>query len=289
MNVWKAATGFLGVSLAAVFIGVGYAYLSDRPPAASTATVAATSTAQGLPTPPAAAKPSPQVLAASVPTATAAPVTEKRFDGQPRWVKADGEGVRIRSECSTEAAGVGAWPDGTAVGLDLGRDDCEGWYRVVAGTQYGWVRAEYLSETPPPTPVPTATVVIANPGGIRPGMATMTAQAVNQPRWGPAQSFAFTVTPQKQQYVQIPVQLRAGDHISGSFSVANGRRIQFGITGPNGSFQLLSNGLGQITVDGGPIDFQMEARQAGWYALHFQNPGYFMSSAISGTYWYQIP
>ncbi len=96
------------------------------------------------------AVPTPAAVA-PVPAATSDPL-DRSAAGQTRFVaNTEGQGTRVRAECSAESQQVGAWPDGTSLTIEYTKADCKEWLMVrKSPNEAGWVRAEYLSTTAPP-------------------------------------------------------------------------------------------------------------------------------------------
>lgn len=62
----------------------------------------------------------------------------------------DGTGVRVRTECSPDAPGSGAIPEGATVQLvRVGGAECPGWALVSADGSESWVRMTYLNAANP--------------------------------------------------------------------------------------------------------------------------------------------
>ncbi|MFH1486724.1 MAG: hypothetical protein ABIH46_11690 [Chloroflexota bacterium] len=75
-----------------------------------------------------------------------------------------GEGVRVRVMCRDDSPGSGVWPEGAAVTLGNADAGCSGWLKVWrSGAEWSWVRAQYLSETPPLRSDP-----VTRPRGVAP-------------------------------------------------------------------------------------------------------------------------
>jgi SH3-like domain-containing protein len=114
----------------------------------------------------------PQYWSAAPRTPVAASQSAKMY------VSADGDGLYIRSKPDMEAR-VKLWPDGTEVTIIAQVGD---WYQVKAPDGYvGYMPAQYLSSTPPATPVPRPALLATPARSSTPSMAqplqTPTAQS----------------------------------------------------------------------------------------------------------------
>ena len=86
-------------------------------------------------------------LATTKVTSTVIPAAEAGPGGQLLFIgNTGGVGVRLREACTDDARGVGGWPEGTAVTVVEGIEDCPGWWLVRRGEkETSWVRADYLA------------------------------------------------------------------------------------------------------------------------------------------------
>ena len=114
----------------------------------ATATPAATPSARATASPTATGAASPEA------TATATPKPENLL-AFLYIAHTGGDGVSIRDACRDDAHAPGAWAEGTAVRvIEPGTDACAGWTYVVGPGEGSWVRADYLSATPPAVKTP---------------------------------------------------------------------------------------------------------------------------------------
>lgn len=155
----------------------GYSTPTPTPTATLTATATTTATPTRTPTPTVTATatatrtpsptmtpvtptrtPSPTMTrtpTVAPPTATATPIVTPN-PGQARVTGTGGAGVNCRTAPSTSGSIITALPEGASVTLNGTASN--GWQPVICAGRAGYVSAQYLSiTTPPSTPVPTAT------------------------------------------------------------------------------------------------------------------------------------
>lgn len=132
---------------------------THTPNATSTATAASTHTPTATYTATAASTSTPTATSTATPTST--PHTGVLgLAVQIRYIDyTGGLGIRVRFDCADDSPGAGAWSEGTRVDVVDSRADCPGWLKVQrSGGETSWVRTQYLSDTAPSMPPPTATL-----------------------------------------------------------------------------------------------------------------------------------